>query len=145
MGAQPTVSLDQVVRQKLCAVCERKFCTGCSSNKKDRAKAVKSIEIVKFVKKFKMIPRSTSLGDVSSKLPMAFMAPYLVPKSWPGSIIASALIASNEIPGDVSCQFKPRQVSLLASFQLDAVSQHFHLVVLTQMIFIAGSSRASEC
>ena len=115
LGAQPEVSLDQVIRQNLCGACDKKFCTGCASNKTSRAKAVKSIELVKFVKNFKMIPRSTSLGDISSTS-MAFMAPFVVPRGWPGSIIASVLSASNEIPGDISCQNKPQKVFFLASF-----------------------------
>jgi hypothetical protein len=114
LGAQTGVSLDHVIRQVLCVACDKKFCTGCASNQPSRSKAVKSIEIVKFVKNFKMIPRSASLVDISSTS-MSFKAPFLVPKGWPGSIIASALNASNEIPGDISCQNKPQKVSFLGS------------------------------
>ncbi len=108
-GAQPELKLDQIIRQDLCAACDKKFCTGCASNKASGAKAIKSIEIAKFVKNFRMIPRSTRLNDISSTS-MSFKLPFLVPKGWPGSIIASALVASNKIPGDISCQKKPQKV-----------------------------------
>ncbi len=113
-NAQPGLNLDQVIRQDLCAACDKKFCTGCAINEQSRTKAVKPIEIVRFVKNFKLIRRSTTLIDVPSSL-MSLKAPFLVSKRWPGSVVACALMASNKIPGDISCKNKPQKVSFLGS------------------------------
>jgi hypothetical protein len=124
--SQPVISLDQVIRQDLCGACDKKFCTGCAPIEPARAntgKAVKPIEIVKFVKNFRMIRRPATLSDASSAL-ISFKGPFLIPKRWPGSIIACALMASNEIPGDISCTNKPQKVEILVFFNLLHAFRH---------------------